>query len=251
MGPMNFAEYVVTFYFLAAAGLWMTRKIGSTPEVGPALGWGAAFGDRPKDSTAAMLIALFLFITPRKLTLIPYLKHLYNHYKYSYPLEQPSPPAETILQWKNVQKKLAWDVILLLGGGFALATMVDKTGLGDIIGTNIQTLAESIKCDRSLTILIIIIGTSITTGFTSNVSTAQIFLPILGNFAESINVNVDMFMVPATIACSFAFILPISTPPNAIAFSTGRLTTLDLIKAGGILNLILVFLLWYYTEYMN
>ena len=128
--------------------------------------------------------------------------------------------TKPVLQWKNVQKKLAWDVILLLGGGFALASMVDKTGLGDIIGRNIQTLAESIECDRSLTILIVIIGTSITTGFTSNVSTAQIFLPILGNFAESINVNVDMFMVPATIACSFAFILPISTPPNAIAFST-------------------------------
>lgn len=251
MGRLTYAEYVVTVYFLATACLWMTRTIGEKNKDGTQDGWGKYFDSHPKDSTSAMLIALLLFITPQKPTLLPYFCNIFKYYRYGIPLEDPAPPAEPLLQWKKVQKKLAWDVILLLGGGFALAVMVTKTGLGKLIGQFIQSMAESINCNRSITIFIIILGTSITTGFTSNVSTAQIFLPILGNFAQSINVNVDMFMIPATIACSFAFILPISTPPNAIAFSTGKLTTMDLLKAGGVLNLILVTVLWYYTEHMN
>ena len=91
--------------------------------------------------------------------------------------------------------------------------------------------------------------TCVITGFSSNVSTATIFLPILGELAKSIKLHVDLLLVPATVACSFAFVLPISTPPNAIAFSTGKITTLDMIKAGGILNLVLVVVCWAYTYY--
>ena len=113
-----------------------------------------------------------------------------------------------------------------------------------------QTHLIFTSTNPALTVLIATAGVSLTTGFTSNVSTAQIFLPILNKLAMSKEgINPEDILIPSAIACSFAFILPISTPPNAIAFSTGKLRTIDLIKAGGLLNIILVIITWAYTWY--
>merc|ERR1712110_1324548 len=114
---------------------------------------------------------------------------------------------------------------------------------GDLIGSVVKTMSDS-TC-----ILIATVGISITTGFTSNVSTAQVFLPILGEIAEAKCLSVDTILYPAAVACSYAFILPISTAPNAIAFSTGKLVTTDMLKAGSIVNVILVVVTWVWTVY--
>merc|ERR1712110_860174 len=114
---------------------------------------------------------------------------------------------------------------------------------GDLIGSVVKTMSDS-TC-----ILIATVGISITTGFTSNVSTAQVFLPILGEIAEAKCLSVDMIMYPAAVACSYAFILPISTAPNAIAFSTGKLVTTDMLKVGSVVNVLLVLITWLWTVY--
>lgn len=240
MGRMGYSEKLVSIYFVCTAILWMTRKIGTKHGWGRVESWELS---QPNDSTTAMLIAFLLMVTPNK-------PNFFNWFfkggrKFEKEIPDLAPP---LLSWKMVQKRLAWDVIILLGGGFALAKMCSETGLSEVMG---QTIGDWTKSTSpALTVLIATAGVSLTTGFTSNVSTAQIFLPILHKLANSREgINPEDIMIPSAIACSFAFILPISTPPNAIAFSTGKLRTIDLIKAGGILNIVLVVLTWAYTFY--
>jgi len=240
MGRMGYSEKLVSIFFVCTAILWMTRKIGTKHGWGRVESWQLS---QPNDSTTAMLIAFLLMVTPNK-------PNFFNWFfkggrKFSKEIPDLAPP---LLSWKMVQKRLAWDVIILLGGGFALAKMCSETGLSEVMG---QTIGDWTKSTSpALTVLIATAGVSLTTGFTSNVSTAQIFLPILHKLANSrLGINPEDIMIPSAIACSFAFILPISTPPNAIAFSTGKLRTIDLIKAGGILNIVLVVVTWAYTFY--
>lgn len=125
--------------------------------------------------------------------------------------------------------------------------MCKQTGLSMKIGKYIGEIVSGLS--QNWTILVATAGISITTGFTSNVSTATVFLPILGSLAEDKGISVDYLMVPAAIACSYAFILPISTAPNAIAFSTGKLQTIDMVKAGTFLNILLVIVTWSWTQH--
>jgi len=256
MGKMNYGSKLVGMYFLVTAFLWMTRSFQIQVETGDVnadtgkmitktekLGWSHWLGiSESKDSTVAILISFLLFVTPSKPNLINWV--VKQKWKYSKELPVPAPP---LINWKKVQKQLAWDVVLLLGGGFALANMCQATGLsraiGDLIGGVVANLSDSV-C-----ILIATVGISITTGFTSNVSTAQVFLPILGEIAVKKCMSVDMIMYPAAVACSFAFILPISTAPNAIAFSTGKLVTTDMLRVGSVVNILLVLITWLWTVY--
>jgi di/tricarboxylate transporter len=253
MGKMNYGSICTLICFMTCALLWMTRVIGEKkkhPETGANItgGWGKYVSDA-KDSTSAILVAVLLMIYPSKPNLTKWImqrvkRNDWNRKDLTIP--KAAPP---LISWKRVQKGLAWDVILLLGGGFALANMIKVSGLAETLGAKIRSLV--VGRTESMICLMATCGISLITGFSSNVSTATIFLPLLGSLAVENDppIHVDKLLVPVTIACSFAFILPISTPPNAIAFSTGKIQTLDMIKAGGILNLVLVLVVWFYTIY--
>nr|XP_018671214.1 solute carrier family 13 member 2-like isoform X2 [Ciona intestinalis] len=224
LGPISFGEMAVFAHFVILAILWLTRD----PKF--ISGWKDLFPQGLiKDSTSAMLICFSLFVFPSK-----------NPFRKS---EDPSglPVASPpLLGWKTLEKNFAWDVFFLLGAGFALARACEDSGLSDSVGDAISGLGDISPAGFALIISIIL---SLLTEFTSNVSTASIFLPILCRLASHSGIHPLYIAIPATISCSFAFSLPVATPPNAIAFSYGGLKVKDLISTGLVLNFICVLIL--------
>jgi sodium-dependent dicarboxylate transporter 2/3/5 len=135
----------------------------------------------------------------------------------------------------TVFKNLPWDIVLLFGGGFALAKGFQVTGLADFVGNKLQVLAEFNTIG-----MIGVICTSLTflTELTSNTATTQMILPILASLAVAMKTNPLMLMIPAALASSCAFMMPVATPPNAIVFGSGRVKIGEMVKAGLLINLI-------------
>ena len=143
--------------------------------------------------------------------------------------------SRPLLEWGMVQKTLPWDVILLLGGGFALADAVLVSGLNALLGEYLSVLHD---LPANVVALLLMILVSVTTSVASNVATASIFVPVVAGLADSMGIHPMLFMLSATLTSSLAFVLPVSTPPNAIAFSSGRLAVMDMIKVGTCLNVL-------------
>ena len=139
-----------------------------------------------------------------------------------------------VLDWKTAVK-LPWNIVFLFGGGFALAEGFKASGLSAWLGEQIQGLGSLHPLFIIASLCLVI---TFLTELTSNTATAQILLPILAALAVSINVNPLLLMIPGTISCSFAFMLPVATPPNAIVFGTERLRVMDMARVGLILNLL-------------
>lgn len=126
-------------------------------------------------------------------------------------------------------------LLLPPGGGMGLAHGCESSGLANVIGnflSGLDHLSPSALC------FILCLGTAAFTEVTSNVATTTLFQPIFAVLAENIGVHPLYLMVPTTIAASLAFMLPVATPPNSIAFAYGRLTVLDMVIAGGMLNVL-------------
>ncbi len=209
------AETRVAIVFAATCFLWIFRKeiaLGSFSIPG----WSSlheALG-RFDDSTVAIFMAVILFITPTE---------GWNF-------------KERLLD-DSAWKKLPWSIIILFGGGFTLAAGFVSSGLSQWIAQNIVTLAD---LSPFLLIAVICLSISLLTEFTSNVATASVLLPVLASFAPTLGIHPFLLMVPATIAASMAFMMPVATPPNAIVFSSGRLTIKQMARVGIWLNLIAV-----------
>ncbi|MDH5478489.1 MAG: SLC13 family permease, partial [Nitrospinota bacterium] len=124
---------------------------------------------------------------------------------------------------------------LLFGGGFALAKGFEVSGLSVWVGSNLEFVSSF---HPVLVLVIICLFSTFLTEFTSNTATAQIMLPILASLAVAAGFNPLFIMIPATFSFSFAFMLPVATPPNAIVFGAGRLRIVDMAKAGLAMNLI-------------
>ena len=157
-----------------------------------------------------------------------------------------SKPGERILDWKTAER-IPWGVLILFGGGLALAAGFKETGLAEWIGTRF-TLIEGISF--FLLLLIIITSVNFLTEVTSNVATASMLLPILASVAFKLDIHPFGLMVGATLAASCAFMLPVATPPNAVVFGSGYLQMKDMVKAGFWLNItsiILVTLMVYFV----
>jgi len=135
----------------------------------------------------------------------------------------------------TVFKNLPWDIVILFGGGFALAKGFQVTGLADFIGNKLQVLAGF-----STVAMIGIICTTLTflTELTSNTATTQMVLPILASIAVAMKTNPLLLMIPATLSASCAFMMPVATPPNAIVFGSGRVRIGEMVKAGLLINLV-------------
>ncbi|ELR21246.1 sodiumdependent dicarboxylate transporter [Acanthamoeba castellanii str. Neff] len=143
-------------------------------------------------------------------------------------------PARNILDWQQCSK-LPWDVIILIGGGFALARGISSSGLSLYLAQKLQVLQQ---VPVFLMLFIICFFTVGITELTSNSATASMLLPILAVIAVSIEQNPLLLMIPATISCSYAFMLPVATPPNAIIFASQQLKVTDMARAGLLANLI-------------
>ncbi len=149
-----------------------------------------------------------------------------------------SSPKERILDWKTAEK-IPWGILILFGGGLALAEGFGVTGLAEWIGQRF-TLIEGISFFGLL--LIIIASVNFLTEVTSNVATASMLLPILAAVAFKLDLHPYGLMVGATLAASCAFMLPVATPPNAVVFGSGYLQMKDMVKAGFWLNVISILL---------
>eukprot|EP00112_Aurelia_sp_Birch-Aquarium-sp1_P011160 Seg2351.4 transcript_id=Seg2351.4/GoldUCD/mRNA.D3Y31 product="Solute carrier family 13 member 3" protein_id=Seg2351.4/GoldUCD/D3Y31 len=134
-----------------------------------------------------------------------------------------------LLDLQMVSAKLCWNVLVLLGSGFAIAAACKNSGLSASISEKLIGLKG--VPDYAIVSIVCVTVTAITE-ILSNTGTATIILPVLASLAVSTHIHPWYLMIPATISCSFAFMFPVSTPPNAIVYSTGRLQMLDMVKAG-------------------
>lgn len=153
--------------------------------------------------------------------------------------------GERILDWKTAEK-IPWGVLILFGGGLALAEGFKETGLAEWIGQKF-TLIEGVGF--FVLLLIIIASVNFLTEVTSNVATASMLLPILASVAIKLDLHPFGLMVGATLAASCAFMLPVATPPNAVVFGSGYLQMKDMVKAGlwlNIFSILLVTLMVYF-----
>jgi len=201
LGPIAYPERVVGGVFGTVALLWVTRSL--LAPIVPGL----------SDALIAMGGALVLFAWPAGLG-----------------------DGTRVLDW-SVMDRLPWGVLLLFGGGLSLADGVRVTGLATWIGESLAALGTwPIGLVVGLVVLVIVLLTELT----SNTATAAAFLPVLGALALGIGEDPLLLMVPATVAASCAFMLPVATPPNAIIYGSGEVTIGQMARAGVGLNLLFV-----------
>lgn len=217
LGKTSYEEKVVLGLFLLLAFLWISRSGISTDKF-TIPGWESLFRV-PKyinDGTTAIFIALLLFLWPAGKG---------KSYK--------------IMNWETANK-LPWNIVLLFGGGFALAKGFEESGLALWFG---EQLAWGESFPSIIFVLAIVTMMSLLTELTSNVASTQMLLPAFASIAVATGDNPLLFMIPATIASSLAFMLPTATPSNAIIFGTDRITIDRMIRTGFRLNIIGIFII--------
>jgi sodium-dependent dicarboxylate transporter 2/3/5 len=126
-------------------------------------------------------------------------------------------------------------VLLLFGGGLSLASAVSETGVDEWIGSLVAGFGA-----LPTLLLVVIVATTVLllTELTSNTATAATFLPILAGAAIGLNLDILVFVIPAALAATCAFMIPVATPPNAIVFGSGHVTIVQMVRAGVWLNII-------------
>ncbi|XP_040837307.1 solute carrier family 13 member 3 isoform X5 [Ochotona curzoniae] len=160
--------------------------------------------------------------------------------KWWFDFKAPNTEMEPLLTWKKAQETVPWNIILLLGGGFAMAKGCEESGLSVWIGGQLHPL-ENVP--PVLAVLLVTVVIAFFTEFASNTATIIIFLPVLAELAIRLQVHPLYLMIPGTVGCSYAFMLPVSTPPNSIAFSSGHLLVKDMVRTGFLMNIMGVLLL--------
>jgi len=212
LGPMSAGEKYIAGLFSLTALLWITRKnivLGTV--VIP--GWSNLFpaGSYFHDGTVAIAMATLLFIVP-----VDRKKGIF-------------------MMDRDWYKAVPWDIVLLFGGGFALAQGFSKSGLSTFLGEQLTFLS-------GLPVLVMMLGICLfmtfVTELTSNTATTTVMLPILAATAMATGQQPLLLMLPATFAASAAFMLPVATPPNAIVFGSGRITIPQMVRAGILINII-------------
>uniref|UniRef100_A0A3Q3KE41 Solute carrier family 13 member 5a n=1 Tax=Monopterus albus TaxID=43700 RepID=A0A3Q3KE41_MONAL len=223
LGPMSYGEVSVLALFILMVALWFTRDPRFMD------GWAThVFNTRAEfvtDATVALFVAFLLFVLPCEPP----------RYLCCWRSFESRGPAPALLTWQVTQKKMPWNIVLLLGGGFALAKGSEESGLSHWLGAQMTPL-HSIPPWAIAVVLCLLVATF--TECTSNVATATLFLPILASMCQSISLNPLYVMIPCTLSASFAFMLPVATPPNAIVFSYGFLKVSDMAKTGAVMNVI-------------
>ncbi|NXF72366.1 S13A5 protein, partial [Sclerurus mexicanus] len=236
LGPISYAEFNVLLMFVLLVLLWFSRHPGFVK------GWAARLfpgGEKYiTDSVPAMFVALLLFILPsQKPKFIAWKSSTSDPAQAEEDMKKPFLSAP-LLDWKVVQSKMPWNIVLLLGGGFALADASKNSGLSAWLGHQMTPLGSIPPWAIASVVSLIV---AVFTECTSNVATATLFLPVFSSMAASVNIHPLYVMLPGTLSASFAFMLPVATPPNAIVFSYGHIRVLDMVRTGIVMNIIAVF----------
>ncbi|XP_001504785.2 Na(+)/citrate cotransporter isoform X1 [Equus quagga] len=230
LGPFSFAEVNVLLCFLLLVGLWFSRDPGFMPGW-LSITWVEGETQYASDATVAIFVAILLFIVPSQKPKFNFCSQTEEERKAPF-----YPPA--LLNWKVAQEKVPWGIVLLLGGGFALAKGCEASGLSEWMGKQMEPLQAVPPAAITLILSFLI---AVCTECTSNVATTTLFLPIFASMSRSIGLNPLYVMLPCTLSSSFAFMLPVATPPNAIVFAYGHLKVSDMVKTGLMMNIIGVF----------
>ncbi|MBZ8175558.1 SLC13 family permease [Staphylococcus delphini] len=201
LGKIKYEEKVVFVVFLLASFLWISREFLLSK-------W--AFTELVADGTIAMFVSILLFLIPAK----------HQH--------------KRILDW-SVAKELPWGVLILFGGGLALAKGIQQSGLAAWLGEQL-TLLKGVS--PIIIVVVITVFILFLTEITSNTATATMILPILATLSVAIDVHPLLLMAPAAMAANCAYMLPVGTPPNAIVFGTGKIQIKEMAVKGFVMNLI-------------
>jgi len=210
---------VLAVIALVALG-WITRTA-------PFGGWASFYADpaidkKPlvTDATVALLGVLALFLIPSG-------------------ERTAKGERERLLDWQTAAN-IPWGILILFGGGLAIAAAFTQTGLDQSIGTSLKAVTD---LPPILVVLILCLGVTFLTEVTSNTATATLLMPILAAMAIGAGLDPATYMIPAALSCSFAFMLPVATPPNAIVFGSERLDIKDMVRKGFWLNIIGAFVI--------
>lgn len=204
LGRWSKGERWVCIIFFATAIAWVTRPI--LDDFIPGL----------SDAGIAVIAALVLFLLPIDMA-----------------------RGINVIGWEEA-KRVPWDVLILFGGGLSLAAAISSTGLAEWIGRGLAGLGTMplIGLIGIITLVIIFLSE-----FTSNTATAAAFLPVVGSVAIGLGMDPILLTAPAALAANSGFMMPVGTPPNAIVFATGRVTIVQMMRAGFYLNIIFAILI--------
>jgi len=230
LGSIRWGEMTVFCMFILVVLLWFFREPGFMP------GYAIIFPEPEyvKDGTVAMTVAFFLFILPgSKPEFLKSKQEIKDSEIES--KRNLAKPVPAVLTWNTVQHKFPWDILFLIAGGFALAEGSEVSGFSKWMGDQL-TFLDGIEPWAICLVVTLIV--CIFTECSSNTATASLFVPILAELAKNLCVHPLYLMLPPVLASSLAFMLPVATPPNAIAFSFGHLKVIDLVKAGWLMNLL-------------
>ncbi|ADV48702.1 anion transporter [Cellulophaga algicola DSM 14237] len=211
LGKMSYDEKMVLVVFLCTAFAWITRSFllqKLIPQI--------------DDTIISVFFAIALFVLPS------------------------SKKKEGLISWEDAVK-LPWGVVLLFGGGMALALGFETSGLALWIGNKLIAL-ESVPF--IFLILILIFAVNFLTEITSNIATTAMLLPVLISLAPTLGVHPYYLMISATVAASCAFMLPVATPPNAVVFGSGYLKIEDMVKKGIWMNIISILILTLFVYFV-
>ncbi len=200
-GDWRTEERRTLLVFACTALLWITRTQ-------PYGGWSQALGmTGVKDSSVALAAVVVMFLVPNG-------------------------KGEKLLDWETASK-IQWGILILFGGGISIANAFTASGLDQALG---QAMSGLGKLPLLAMIGAVCLIVTFLTEITSNTATTTLLLPILAAAATSAQIEPRLIMVPATISASFAFMLPVATPPNAIVFASGKLTVARMAREGLVLN---------------
>ncbi len=204
LGRLSKREVRVSIIFVGVAVLWIFRPLLN------------AFIAGLSDAGIAMAGAVLLFVIPAR-----------------------SLRGEKLLSWTHAAN-VPWGVLILFGGGLSLASVIDSSGLAVSIGESLSGLAS-----LPVPLLIVVVTATVIflTELTSNTATAAAFLPVAGSVAVALTGEPLVFVIPATIAASCAFMLPVATPPNAVVYGSGFIRLPEMVRAGIFMNLIFIALI--------
>ncbi|SMG50376.1 SLC13 family permease [Arenibacter troitsensis] len=205
LGPTSLKEKMVLTIFGITVFLWIFRTLINS--IFPSLGL--------SDTIISMIAAVSLFAIPFNLK-----------------------KGDFVIGWSDTEK-LAWGILILFGGGLALAEGMSTSGIVDMVANAISTSEISILFTASLLILLMLFMTELM----SNVALVAVLAPVVAGIAIGLGVPVLYLLIPVTIASSCAFMLPMATPPNAIVFASGYIKVYQMARVGIVLNLISVLLL--------
>ena len=211
LGTISYEEKMVSVVFGTTAFFWITRSLLFDKLI-----------PRLDDTIIAIIFAIVLFLIPAK------------------------SKKQQLMAWEDAVK-LPWGIILLFGGGMAIASGFESSGLAVWLGNQMTTFAG---LSTFLLILMLITAVNFLTEITSNLATTAMLLPVLAPMAVTVDIHPFVLMVGAAVAASCAFMLPVATPPNAVVFGSGYLRIPDMVSKGFVMNIISIIILTLFVYFV-